>query len=79
MRVTRSGLFGYHQARFTADRCDGLTEELRQMVGEERHTTEPSALEIMTYAIVAILIVLFAVFALISQEMPADWQPTEAH
>ncbi len=24
MRVTRSGLFGYHQARFTADRCDGL-------------------------------------------------------
>ncbi len=52
------------------------------MVGEERHTTEPSALEIMTYAIVAILIVLFAVFALISQEMPADWLPTvttEAH
>ena len=49
------------------------------MIGEEHHTTEPSALEIMTYAIVAILIVLFAVFALISQEMPADWQPTEAH
>ena len=49
------------------------------MVGEERHTTEPSALEIMTYAIAAILIVLFAVFALISKEMPVDWQPTEAH
>ncbi len=49
------------------------------MVGEERHTTEPSTLEIMTYAIVAILIVFLAVFALISKEMPADWQPTEAH
>ncbi len=49
------------------------------MVPKEPHTTEPSTLEIMTYAIAAILIVLFAVFALISQEVPADWQPTEAH
>ncbi len=49
------------------------------MVGEEPHTTEPSALEIIIYAIVAILLVLFAVFTLISQEMPTDWQPTEAH
>ena len=52
------------------------------MVPKEPHTTEPSALEIIIYAIAAILLVLFAVFALISQEMPTDWQPTvttEAH
>ncbi len=49
------------------------------MVEEEPHTTEPSTLEIIIYAIIAILLVLFAVFTLISQEMPADWQPTEAH
>jgi len=36
MRVTRSGLFGYHQVRFTADRCDGLTDgdrKPRRMTG----------------------------------------------
>ena len=42
------------------------------MVPKERHTTEPSALEIMIYAIVAILMAAFAVFTLVSQEMPAD-------
>ncbi len=46
------------------------------MVPKERHTTEPSSLEIIIYAIVAILLVLFAVFILISQEMPTDWHPT---
>ena len=46
------------------------------MVLKEPHTTEPSALEIIIYAIAAILLVLFAVFALIGKEMPADWQPT---
>ncbi len=46
------------------------------MVGEEPHTTEPSTLEIIITAIVAILLVAFAVLTLISQEMPADWYPT---
>ncbi len=46
------------------------------MVEEKPHTTEPSALEIIIYAIVAILLVLFAVFILISQDMPTDWHPT---
>ena len=49
------------------------------MVPKEPHTTEPSALEIIIYAIAAILLAAFVVFALISKEMPADWQPTEAH
>ncbi len=52
------------------------------MVPKEPHTTEPSVLEIIIYAIVAILLAAFAVFTLISQEMPADWHPTvttEAH
>ena len=52
------------------------------MVPKEPQTTGPSVLEIIIYAIVEILLVLFAVFALISQEMPTDWQPTvttEAH
>ncbi len=52
------------------------------MVGEEPHTTEPSTLEIIIYAIVAILLAAFAVLTLISQEMPEDWHPTvamEAH
>ncbi len=46
------------------------------MVPKEPHTTEPSTLEIIIYAIAAILLAAFAVFALISQEMPADWYPT---
>ncbi len=46
------------------------------MVPKEPHTKEPSTPEIIIYAIVAILLVLFAVFALIGKEMPADWQPT---
>ncbi len=52
------------------------------MVGEEPHTTEPSTLEIIIYAIVAILLAGFAVLTLIRQEMPTDWIPTvttEAH
>ena len=52
------------------------------MVGEEAHTTEPLTLEIIIYAIVAILLVAFAVLTFISQEMPEDWYPkvtTEAH
>ncbi len=42
------------------------------MVPKEPNTTEPSALEIIIYAIAAILLVLFAVFNLIRLEMPAD-------
>ncbi len=52
------------------------------MVGEEPHTTEPSALEIIICAILAVLLAALAVFTLISEEMPADWLPTvttEAH
>ena len=46
------------------------------MVWKGRHTKEPSTLKIIIYAIVAIVFAAFAVLALISQEMPADWYPT---
>jgi len=36
MRVTRSGLFGCHQARFTVDRCDGLAKEAADKEATEK-------------------------------------------
>lgn len=37
---------------------------------------EPSVLELVIYAVAAVIVAAFVVFSLISQEMPADWYPT---